>query len=191
MPWTTPKTDFVSGNILTAAQMNAIGENLKVLGIRLVKTQTIGAAVGSVTVTGAFSTDYDNYLVTVTNVDCAANDAGFYMRLGTSTTRADYYMVGQNVQISTGTVAYDRAAGGTAGILIGYTTQNETNLSCQVLAPFLTQPANAMCVWNSGNYGGYNSTWDQSASSYADFQIHTPTTTMTGGEIRVYGYINS
>lgn len=31
MAWTTPKTDFVSGNILTAAQMNAIGEDLTVL----------------------------------------------------------------------------------------------------------------------------------------------------------------
>jgi hypothetical protein len=28
MAWTAPKTDFVSGNVLTAAQMNAIGENL-------------------------------------------------------------------------------------------------------------------------------------------------------------------
>lgn len=32
MPWTTPKTDFAPGNILTAAQMNAIGENLSVIG---------------------------------------------------------------------------------------------------------------------------------------------------------------
>lgn len=31
MAWTTPKTDFVSGNILTAAQMNAIGNNLLAL----------------------------------------------------------------------------------------------------------------------------------------------------------------
>lgn len=28
MAWTAPKTDFASGNILTAAQMNAIGDNL-------------------------------------------------------------------------------------------------------------------------------------------------------------------
>jgi len=32
MAWTTPKTDFVSGNILTADQMNAIGENLNTVG---------------------------------------------------------------------------------------------------------------------------------------------------------------
>ena len=28
MAWTTPKTDFAPGNVLTAAQMNAIGNNL-------------------------------------------------------------------------------------------------------------------------------------------------------------------
>ena len=31
MPWTTPKTDFAPGNVLTAAQMNAIGDNLEAL----------------------------------------------------------------------------------------------------------------------------------------------------------------
>jgi hypothetical protein len=32
VPWTTPKTDFAPGNVLTAAQMNAIGENLNAIG---------------------------------------------------------------------------------------------------------------------------------------------------------------
>jgi len=32
MAWTTPKTDFAPGDILTAAEMNAIGENLDAVG---------------------------------------------------------------------------------------------------------------------------------------------------------------
>lgn len=32
MAWTTPKTDFAAGNVLTAAQMNAIGANLNAIG---------------------------------------------------------------------------------------------------------------------------------------------------------------
>jgi hypothetical protein len=32
MAWTAPKTDFAPGNILNAAQMNAIGENLDAIG---------------------------------------------------------------------------------------------------------------------------------------------------------------
>ena len=51
----TPPT-FSSGAVLTAAQMNSVG-------MWLVKTQTVGTAVSSVTVTGAFSADYDNYLI--------------------------------------------------------------------------------------------------------------------------------
>ena len=50
---------FNSGDVLTAAEMNAVG-------LWLVKTQTIGTAVSSVTVTGAFSTDYDAYQIVVT-----------------------------------------------------------------------------------------------------------------------------
>jgi len=30
--WTTPKTDFAPGNVLTSAQMNAIGNNLDAIG---------------------------------------------------------------------------------------------------------------------------------------------------------------
>lgn len=32
MAWTTPKTDFDPGDVLTAAEMNAIGENLVTIG---------------------------------------------------------------------------------------------------------------------------------------------------------------
>jgi len=47
---------FTSGDILTAADMNAVG-------LWLVKTQTVGTAVSSVQVTGAFSSTYDNPLI--------------------------------------------------------------------------------------------------------------------------------
>jgi hypothetical protein len=32
VPWTTPKTDFDPGDVLTAAEMNAIGNNLDAIG---------------------------------------------------------------------------------------------------------------------------------------------------------------
>ena len=50
----TPPT-FSSGSVLTAAQMNAVG-------LWLVKTQTVGTAVSSVSVTDVFSSNYDNNL---------------------------------------------------------------------------------------------------------------------------------
>jgi hypothetical protein len=46
---------WASGEVLTAADLNAYA------GLILVKTQTIGTAVSSVTVTGAFSSTFQNY----------------------------------------------------------------------------------------------------------------------------------
>jgi len=63
---------FASGEVLTAADMNAVG-------LWLVKTQTVGTGVPSVVVTDAFSANYDNYLVTISGIKtaAAANIASF------------------------------------------------------------------------------------------------------------------
>lgn len=50
---------FNVGDILTAADMNSVG-------MWVVKTQTVGTGVTSVTVTDAFSATYDNYFITWT-----------------------------------------------------------------------------------------------------------------------------
>jgi len=47
---------FASGDVLNASDMNAVG-------LWLVKTQTVGTGVASVTVTDAFSSTYDNYRI--------------------------------------------------------------------------------------------------------------------------------
>ena len=54
-----PVPVFTSGEILTAANMNQVG-------MWLLKTQTIGSGVGSVSVTSVFSSSYDNYRVVFT-----------------------------------------------------------------------------------------------------------------------------
>ena len=53
-----PVPNFSPGEVLTAGAMDSIG-------LWLVKSQTIGAGVSSVPVTGAFSADYDRYKVFV------------------------------------------------------------------------------------------------------------------------------
>lgn len=191
MAWTPPKTDFASGNILTAAQMNAIGENLLVLGVRLVKTQTIGSGVSDVTVTGAFSADYDNYLVTVTNVDFSGTNNFFYIRLGTSTTRTEYAWGSVEVNNNTGGVTGNGTLSTANGVPISYTEDDEVNVSLSVMAPFLAQPKNFFSLWGNASYGGIFQGYDALASSQTQFVIRPASGTMTGGTIRVYGYINS
>ena len=51
---------FATGDVLNASDMNAVG-------MWLVKSQTVGSGVSSVTVTGAFSSDYDNYRIVYAN----------------------------------------------------------------------------------------------------------------------------
>lgn len=53
MAWTTPKTDFSPGNVLTAAQMNAIGGDLVALANSASTTLTTTTTV-SVTTAGTF-----------------------------------------------------------------------------------------------------------------------------------------
>ncbi len=59
MAWTTPKTDFSPGNVLTAAQMNNIGGNLEAL--------TAGRRLGYVTQTSNVTVN-QNSLASATDV---------------------------------------------------------------------------------------------------------------------------
>lgn len=67
MAWTPPKTDFSPGNVLTAAQMNAIGENLDAIGdpwIAYTPTWT-NLTVGNATQNSAYMNAGTLYLVRI------------------------------------------------------------------------------------------------------------------------------
>ncbi len=70
-------------------------------GLTFIKSQTIGSAVSSVTVTGAFSATYDNYLITI-NGGAGSNNNNSVMTLGS--TSAGYYMSGYYVSMTGTTV---------------------------------------------------------------------------------------
>jgi hypothetical protein len=76
-----------NGQVLTADSAEATGLKWTTVpaGLTLVKSQTIGSAVTSVTVTSAFSSTYDNYLITIDG-GTASGDAGLFMTLGSTTT---------------------------------------------------------------------------------------------------------
>jgi hypothetical protein len=75
-----------SGEVLTAADLNAYA------GLILVKTQTIGTAVSSVTVSDAFSSTFDNYLVAVDGVTSSTN-TGATMYLSGATSGYSYTLI--------------------------------------------------------------------------------------------------
>ena len=173
---------FVSGAILTAAQLNSAG-------LWLVKSQTIGTTVASVAVTDAFSTDYDGYKITITG-GVASTTALLSCQLGSTTT--GYYWAHPFVTyagvtgVSSGsnTANFSRVGLGTTSVL----TSN-----FELMNPFTAKNTiinysyvDARTNGEAGAGGGVlNDT-----TSYTGFTVAISSGTMTGGTIRVYGYRN-
>ena len=176
--------DFTAGTSLAAASLNKVG-------LWLVKTQTVGTGVTSVTVTNAFSADYDNYLVHYTGGTKTTTSA-FSIQLGPQTTQSEYY----------GILVYSLTTSGTIAVAVnnnnnrcdwigGGEANQESFAKVDVLGPFRTGYTKIRngSYQDGKNFGTYQGE-HQKAVSYTDFTLVLPNGTMTGGTIRVYGYRN-
>lgn len=173
--------DFTTGQVLTAAQMNAVG-------LWLVKTQTIGSAVSSVTVTDAFSADYDNYLITLAGGTYSGARSAFYLQLGSSTTGYKSQII---YAAYTTTVAAFGPGPTTNFVWVGNALSNTLSMCCTLTGPYLTKHTKFSASWqadiDSGNATGIHTV----AASYTSFVLSMEFGgTITGGTIRVYGYRN-
>jgi hypothetical protein len=158
--------------------------------LTLVKTQTIGSAVSTVTVTNAFSATYDAYKITLIG-GSASTGANLRLQLGASTT--GYYDVVLYVA-NTG-VTTPLAAGSNNGSLFARIGTGDTNglqMNIDIIGPFLAKQTsfNGLHTFGPGAYGVAAGFHDVS-TSYTDFTLSPSAGTLTGGEIRVYGYANS
>jgi hypothetical protein len=182
-----PVPAFTAGEILTAANMNQVG-------LWLVKTQTVGTGVSSVTVTGAFSADYDAYKITYTNGAASQNLAiTLQLRVSGTTSTTEYYSGWNFVSAGGGnTVGNNINASSWTEIGRGGTTQVTTNL--ELLGPFQAKPTSihfGHTTFNtSGTFISAGTGFHNVATSYTDFVLTTSAGTLTGGTIRVYGYRN-
>ena len=177
----TPPT-FSSGAVLTAAQMNSVG-------MWLVKTQTIGSAVSSVTVSDAFSADYDNYLIQVIGGTASTEDNGF---LTFGATATGYYGVLQYATVAApGTYGGASDNNGAQFSTVWRSQAAGAYANITVLAPFLTKNTGVEGVWmpTSGAFGKYTGQL-RNSTSYTAFTMKPASGTMTGGTIQVYGYRN-
>ena len=175
---TTPPT-FSSGSVLTAAQMSAVG-------LWLVKTQTVGSAVSSVTVTGAFSADYDNYKIMYIGGTVSAS-TDIELTFGGSVTGyygfMTYGVSSSNVVSGAGrnnTAALPWVGGGIAG--------QASFANVEIMGPFkaaYTKIRNAS-YQNADNFGTMQGE-HRVATSYTSFTLSVLTGTMSGGTIAVYG----
>lgn len=172
---------FNTGDILTASDMNAVG-------LWLVKTQTIGTAVASVTVSDCFSSTYDNYKIIVNGGTASANN-NLQMTLNGAAT--GYY--GALIYgLSTGVNPLLAPANNAANwpFMAYHTTGSGIMTTIELLAPNLAKQTIIQSVYyNTGGNGTFTGTLDNT-TQHTGFTLTPTTGTLTGGTIRVYGYRN-
>jgi hypothetical protein len=171
--------DFTAGAVLTAAQMNAVG-------LWLVATQTVGTGVSSVTVTDAFSSDYDSYRVVINGGSFGA-DSDVGIRLGASATQyygVYYYSPYAGSGITTlndnNTSSFVRAGAGynLSGMGVSFDLHNPN------LAKFtIINVGGSLGSTNGAFYGGVH----KQNTAYTDLTVLF-SSACTGGTISVYGY---
>lgn len=157
----------------------------------LISATTIGNAVSSVTVSNAFSSTYDNYLISISG-GVASGSVDLALQLGATTT--GYYAGYNKVAYSSGaatTSANNNAANFTP---VGVGTTDSLFLNVNVMAPNLAKNTNIHGAFGvnltsstSTIFGGFLNNTTQ----YTAFTIIPSSGTLTGGTIRVYGYANS
>jgi hypothetical protein len=164
---------------------------LTVSGYDLIKTQTIGTSVTSVTVTGAFSETYDSYKILI-NGGVASAEGLLSLKIGNATTAYNQSLIyglysggsASNAGISNGSTFAYSGAGSTQGM----------NMNINVDSPFLaknTIVSGAVSRMTGLSYAGSTQGYLGNTNSYTEFTIAPGSGNMTGGEIAVYGYRKS
>jgi len=171
---------YSSGDVLTAADLNASS------GLVLVKSQSIGSAVSSVTVTDAFSSTFQNYRVIISGVDASAT-GGLNLQFGSTTT--GYYGVRRyyNYSGSNGFVTVNNGS----NLSVGTTdVSSNTSLEMTVYEPNRADRCAVSGLFFGTGYAGWFGGTDTSATAQTAFTLIPDTGTLTGGTIKVYGYNN-
>jgi len=158
-------------------------------GLTLISTTTIGSAVSSVTVSGAFSATYDNYRIVVSGGVGSANGD---LRLTFGATATGYYWAGYNSNYASASLTAFQGAN-VAFHYGGRTSVNQIDFLADVFSPFLAKNTVTHSRSASTQTDGYANVSDgylADTTSYTAFTLTRNTGTMTGGEVRVYGYKN-
>ena len=151
---------------------------------------TIGNAVSSVTVSGAFSSLYDNYRIVISG-GAASTNASMTMILGATTT--GYYDLGIYSQMGVGTVLSYNNANAASWASIVYSTANNLYGTIELRDAYNAKNTMFESVAIQSNTSGFINRaagYLANTTSYTAFTLTATAGTVTGGTIRVYGYRN-
>lgn len=159
--------------------------------LTLISATTIGSAVSSVTVSSAFSSTYDNYLILLNGGSASVAADYIYLTLGA--TAAGYNQGGSSSVYSASNLGPERRAN-TTSWYGGYMNTAGINGQITLMGPNQTENTFINAVFASGRTAdaGYQIPgFLNDTTAYTAFTLTTGSGTITGGTIRVYGYANS
>lgn len=159
-------------------------------GLTLIKTQTIGTAVASVTVSDAFSSTYDNYKIMISG-GSASTAARMNLSLGATATGYYYGVTGWTYTNSQAAIG---AANQNFFDYIGQYNTDGIVLNLELQNPNLAKNTFINGQYNENKTNGSNfnfSGYLANTTAYTAFTLGASSGTLTGGTIRVYGYANS
>jgi hypothetical protein len=184
-----------NGQVLTVDSTQATGLKWAAAGgsggLTFIKSQTIGTTVSSITVTNAFSSTYDNYLITI-NGGVASASNNLNLTLGSTNTGYYYFGVYGNATASTvsGDNGNNQASFAYAAACDTSNISGEIRLQNPNLAK-RTMISVSSSRTGTGQVNAFFNGSETSTTQHTDFTLTTSAGTVTGGTIRVYGYQNS
>lgn len=174
---------FATGDVLNASDMNAVG-------LWLIKSQTVGTAVASVTLTSVFSSSYDNYLIQY-NGGVGSTAQSIALQFGPSSVsgyNTGYYQILSYGAYATGALTTTNVNNGTSWSYVGESSANWNSVNIVVQNPNLAKYSTLHGGY-AGTVGGWVTGYHGSTGQFTEFTL-TVAGTLTGGTIRVYGYRN-
>lgn len=156
-------------------------------GMELVKVQTVGSAVSSVTVTSAFSSTYDVYRIILTG-GTGSGTTNITMTLGGVT--SGYYGAMFGASWSAGTFQGAGVNNAASWANAGFCTSGYALVDATIYHPTLAINKFISCAWTFNNGGAaYSSFVGElvSTGNLTSFALAPNSATLTGGTIRVYG----
>ena len=155
--------------------------------LTLVKTQVVGTAVSSVTVSNAFSATYSAYLINCLGINCTVDTVITYLKFNNST-GSTYNYAGRDLSYA-GAGGNATVASTSAGIYAGITgSQSNASSTTVVFNPFAANNTITYSQFSGQNFTGNIAGQDKNAVSQTGFSLNIGSGTMTGGTISVYGY---
>ena len=178
----TPPT-FTAGTALAASSLNAVG-------LWLTKSVTITGTPSVVDVTSCFSSDYDNYLVSLNGISASGGmSLPFQLLSGSTVIAANYNSTEFYTSVGSTTQTGQISNGANNYVFIGSgTAASGVSSTFNVQSPFLAQHTKMNYTSIDNSFYRYGFGIHQSATSYNGFRLSTSSGTLSGGSITVYGY---